>query len=366
MVTVDVHSHVYLPKYLDLLRSRTKVPFVRPDPLNPSAEERLFILPSEDEASGSTRHGRPISSTFSSPALKLAFMDQHRIDHSVISLANPWLDFLPPDAAGDWATVLNDELYSWCGDRLSAFGVLPVLSVEKSISEVYRLSQHRSDRVKGVIMGTNGLGAGLDDPKLDPLWKALSDSQLMIFLHPHYGLGEASEALYGPRNDYGHVLPLAFGFPFETSVTVSRMILSGTFDRFPKLNMLLAHSGGCLPFLSGRLQSCIRHDFLLAGRLKRTAHEYLSGLYYDAVNYHEYALNCVADQVGMDRVFFGTDHPFFEPVLESEKDQLWASVEMNRAAIKKAGEKKDNPAFSEAIMGENAARVLGITTFRSK
>lgn len=68
--------------------------------------------------------------------------------------------------------------------------------------------------LRGVIMGTKGIGSGLDDPAMDPVWEAIEKSGLVVFLHPHYGV-EASA--YGDQNN-GHVLPLALGFPFETTI----------------------------------------------------------------------------------------------------------------------------------------------------
>jgi predicted TIM-barrel fold metal-dependent hydrolase len=63
-------------------------------------------------------------------------------------------------------------------------------------------------------MGTRGVGKGLDDPALDPVWAAIEKARLVVFLHPHYGV---DAKLYGER-DNGHVLPLALGFPFETTI----------------------------------------------------------------------------------------------------------------------------------------------------
>ena len=89
-------------------------------------------------------------------------------------------------------------------------------------------------------MGTSGLGSGLDDPALDPIYSALEKHQQLVFLHPHYGL---PSSVFGERaSDYGHVLPLAMGFPLETTIAVTRMLLSSVWDRFPKLNVLIAHS----------------------------------------------------------------------------------------------------------------------------
>lgn len=69
-------------------------------------------------------------------------------------------------------------------------------------------------------MGTQGVGKGLDDEALDPVWEAIEKAGLVVFLHPHYGVdGKA----WGGK-DNGHVLPLALGFPFETTI-VSRPML---------------------------------------------------------------------------------------------------------------------------------------------
>lgn len=102
---IDVHTHVYLPAYMETLRSRTSVPYVR----RIAGEDRLVILPGEDEEA-TTAVGRPIGPEYHEIARKLEFMDRHGIQSSVISLANPWLDFLSAEEAPDVARRLNDEL----------------------------------------------------------------------------------------------------------------------------------------------------------------------------------------------------------------------------------------------------------------
>lgn len=170
----------------------------------------------------------------------------------------------------------------------------------------------------------------------------------MIFLHPHYSV---PSELFGPLEN-GHVLPLALGFPFETTIAVSRMILSGVFDRIPHLKMMIAHSGGTLPFLAGRLDSCVLHDPLLTGRLAKAPSDYLKMLYYDAVAYHPAGLQCAIDLVGSKRIMFGTDHPFFPPL--DGKSVVWESVNTNRDAIVKMG------TGVEGMMGGNASRIFRI------
>jgi hypothetical protein len=91
--------------------------------------------------------------------------------------------------------------------------------MEEIVSEISRLKTLKYCR--GVVMGTSGVGEGLDDVKLEEVWKSLEEKEMMLFLHPHYGL---PEGVFGPRaGNYGHVLALAMGFPMETTIAVTRM-----------------------------------------------------------------------------------------------------------------------------------------------
>lgn len=208
---VDIHTHVYPPVYMDILRARHSVPYIRSFP--PDTSSRLIILPGEDSPdTPTTSRGRPVGPEYHDISKKIAFMDQHGIDISVISLANPWLDFLPSENALELAEVVNNEINELCArypGRLYAFGALPLsASIPEVVTEIKRLGSLKY--MRGVIMGTSGLGQGLDDPSLDPVWKELQETGQTVFLHPHYGL---PKEVYGSRqSDYGHVLALAMGF----------------------------------------------------------------------------------------------------------------------------------------------------------
>lgn len=148
------------------------------------------------------------------------------------STANPWLDFLPASQAHNLAWELNNDLEEYCSTspsiavaqtsfkRLYGFGLLPLvpeistLALLESVQQIAKLPH-----LRGLIMGTRGIGKGLDDQALDPVWAAIEKAGLVVFLHPHYGV----DAQAWGENDNGHVLPLALGFPFETT-TVSFFI----------------------------------------------------------------------------------------------------------------------------------------------
>jgi aminocarboxymuconate-semialdehyde decarboxylase len=335
---------------MKLLRERAEVPYVRPGAT--PEEERYVILPGED-ANDTTAIGRPIGDEYWSVARKLKYMDRHGIDISVVSLANPWLDFLPASEAVDMATALNGDMQEDCAQangRLYGFATLPTQDVPAAIKEVERLGAN-TPHIKGVILGTSGAGKGLDDPKLEPLYHALAKHNLPVFLHPHYGVG--NEHFAGT----GHTLFLALGFPFETTVAVSRLILSGVFDRVPGLKFLLAHAGGTLPFLAGRLDSCVQHDHEMADKLDRNPTDYLRDhFYYDAVIYHTPALKATIDFAGADKLMFGTDNPFFPPTEGARSDAEWPSTAKNFDAIDGLKDAK----LADDIVSGNASRILGI------
>ncbi|KAJ9203955.1 hypothetical protein DTO164E3_2309 [Paecilomyces variotii] len=378
---VDIHTHVYPQSYIDMLRSRKTVPYVH-DPAS-GAPSRLIILSSDDsESIPLDQRGRPVDSSYSDINVKLAFMRRHGITTSVVSLANPWLDFVEPEEAQIWAEKINDDLEATCAkvnsaadpdgvralhekETLFAFGALPLSAASADIvaQEIARLKT--LPHLRGVIMGTSGLGKGLDDPGLDPIWKALQDTDTLLFLHPHYGLPD--EAFGGPEatDRYGHVLPLALGFPLETTIAVTRMLLAGVFDRFPRLKILLAHSGGTLPFLAGRIESCIAHErkFIANGGdtkgPSRSVWDVLkTNIYLDAVVYGEAGLKAAIHAAGgPDRLLFGTDHPFFPP-LDGKEEEPWLSVTTNYKAID-ATLAGDTDSI-KAVLGGNAVRILDL------
>ena len=76
-------------------------------------------------------------------------------------------------------------------------------------------------------------------------------------------------------SEYGHSLELSLGFPMETTIAVTRLILSGVLDRYPKLKVLVAHAGGTLPWLHGRIDSCVAYEENLVSNLKKKPTDYL-------------------------------------------------------------------------------------------
>lgn len=200
--------------------------------------------------------------------------------------------------------------------------------------------------------------------------------------------------------DSGHVLPLALGFPLETTIAFTRMWLAGVFDRFPGLKVLLAHAGGAVPALAGRVGSCVEHErgFYDASEKgkdggegaesgrgarvrgpKRSLETVLrENVYLDAVSYSATGVRAAVEVVGRERVLFGTDHPFFPPVgvggkkeegdgdgggeghgSGKEEESEWTSVTTNVEAVKNAFGSEDIDSI-KGVLGGNAIRLFGL------
>jgi predicted TIM-barrel fold metal-dependent hydrolase len=337
---IDVHSHLYPRRYVAMLRSRDAVPRV----VTRGGMDRMLILPGEDA------DGRPFGGEYWDGARKIAYMDHHGIAASVISPANPWLDFLPIAESVPGVTEMNEDVEALCaesGGRLYGLGALPTRDPQAAARELDRLA--RLPHLRGAIVNTRGTGQGLDDPALDPMWAAAERTGAMLFVHPHYGLG--NEALGG----FGHATILAFCFPFETTAAIARLILGGVLDRFPGLKLMVAHAGGVLPTLAGRLDASVASDDRSPVRLREAPSAYLRKLHFDAIGYQLPTLKALIDLVGVDRVMFGTDHPFFPPnVPNASLDTTdWHSPTAHRAMIDTLGAEG-----AEAILRGNAIATL--------
>jgi len=334
---------------MKILKSRTDIPKV----LTINGEDRLVILPGEENEK-TTNVGRPIGKEYWSVETKLQYMKNHKITTSVISLANPWLDFVSGDTAVTLAEELNDELQSICessNKQLYGLATLPIRNPAGSIKEIERIKRSMSSSIKGVILGTPGAGNGLDHDNIRDVLHCLADNDMMVFLHPHYGVGNEH------FHDAGHALFLALGFPFETTVAISRLIVSGRLDEIPNLKILIAHAGAALPSLIGRLDSCVEHDLTIANRLSKKPTDYLKGMYFDAVSYSPTALSSLVELVGADRIMFGTDNPFFPPL---GVDDIFTAQWPSTVKVHECINALPSEEHQKLILYQNAKRLLGI------
>lgn len=290
---IDIHTHIYPEVYLDHLGARTEVPYVD----RTESTATLFVFPGEA--------GRAMDESYWSVEAKLDYMASAGITQSVVSLGNPWLEPFDDDEGEALAHVVNEFLAGLeeaTGARIVGMGCMPNGDIGTASDVIRQVSE--TPGLYGVVSGTKICHRRLDDPALDPVWRALSETSTPLLIHPHHGLG------LGQMDDFGHMLPLALGFPFETTVALARLAAGGVLDRFPRLRVIGSHGGGAIPFLAGRLDGCWSPDSVAQGRRDRPPSTALRALFLDALVYHDRSLRATADLVGTDRMMFGTDHPF--------------------------------------------------------
>ncbi len=325
---VDIHTHIYPRRYLDTLAARNEVPRIEVRDDN----EYFQIFP-EDA-------GRVIDRSFWSLADKIAYMDRAGISQSIVSLGNPWLELFTGTEGVTLARALNEEFASFeqqTKSRVLGMGCLPhgpVDDVVKIVSEIAN-----TQGLYGIVSGTQLCGFSFDDSRLDPVWKALAENAIPLLVHPHPGLG------FEQMNGIGHALPLALGFPFETTTAMAKLTMSGVLDRYPDLAIIASHGGGAIPYLAGRLDGCWAPDEKAKALRMRAPSEALERLYLDALVYHPRSLRAAADLVGPQKLVFGTDHPF-----------SIANPEASIVAIEESFDSKD----AKDVLGLNAQRIFGL------
>jgi aminocarboxymuconate-semialdehyde decarboxylase len=234
------------------------------------------------------------------PLERLPVMDAAGIDVSVLSLAPPAAVFADASAAADAFSGANDEFIAACAhapDRFVVLAGLPLPHVEESIAELERLRAF--PQVRGVCVGVDSVYHAPDRLDLDALLHVVEDAGYLFVVHPA-GLES------GPNSslaDFG--LAPALGGMVWTSVVGLRLALSGALDRFPKLDVVVPHLGGVIPYLTQRLidqtTSEAEHD---------VNHYITQRLYYDTCSFHPPALRCAVDTVGAERIMLGSDYPF--------------------------------------------------------
>ena len=335
---IDIHSHLYPRPYIELLKQRDHIPRV----VTRNGIEKFVIFPEEDGPHGVG--GRSIGPEFWDLDLKLEFMDKVGIDRTVVSLGNPWLDPFQGSTGEEAARMVNRfmaDCEATTSGRVVGLGVVPANSVDSAISEASAIAA--IDGLHGLVLGPRVAGLTFDDPALEPFWAEIQSLGLPVFVHPKDGV--ALDALRG----YRHVLPVGLGFPMETTIAIARLVLGGVLHRFPDLRLMLAHGGGCLPYLAGRLDAAWRSDPAVEKQLPLPPSAYLRRLRLDALVYYGGAFSAAMQLVGAERLMFGSDHPFTVADPQANLETIFAELEdRNRLANVLAQNAREFFALDEA------------------
>ncbi|MEO2048382.1 MAG: amidohydrolase family protein [Pirellulales bacterium] len=183
---------------------------------------------------------------------RLQVMDEFPGYRQLVSLASPPVEVFAPEAAEKLAIVANNEMAKMVNEsdgRIAGFvATLPLNLPERSVQEAQRAVQELG--ANGVQVFTSVLGQPLDDPGFEPLFRAMHELDLPILLHPTRAMTTPDY----PSEQYSKFdLWWALGWPYETTLAMVRLAMSGIFDRYPNLKIIAHHVGGFLPMLEGRL-----------------------------------------------------------------------------------------------------------------
>lgn len=279
----------------------------------------------------------PLARSQHDAGARLAEMDDAGISHHVVSMP-PFL-FCSTAEDGDLVREViargNDELAAYAADghgRLIALGSVP-LGWPGAAAQARRCLDDL--QMGGIAIGSRGAGRDLDDPVHDELWELLAGRRAFVFLHP-------SGVPDGHRLRDFYLAQLA-GYPMETALAAARLIFGRVLERF-ELTLCLAHGGGCLPAIRGRLDMGWRNKDV-ARTTAQPPSAYADRLYYDTAVFSPVLLQRLVEDVGADHVLLGTDHPF-----ELRDADPLSSV----AAAKLPAEQE------RAVLWDNAAGLLGL------
>lgn len=326
MTVIDVHTHTFTHKWMELLKAKAGIYNVK---TRPDGQQEVFR--------GDTPVVIPQKGHFDW-TLRLQHMDAAGIDVSVVSLTCPNVYWGGEEVSVQAAQEANDnfaDAQREHPDRIRWFASLPWEYPQRAVEELERSC---AKGAAGVMVLANVAGKSLTDPMFAPIWKAIDQRGLPVLVHPTDPPGV--DAMDMTKFD----LSWSVGFMFDTTLAITRMIFEGFFDQYPNLKVIASHGGGTLPYLVGRFEKGDEVELPQRRQMKRKPTDYLRHIYYDSITYNLGALKYLISVVGEEQVMLGTDWPHWvhdTPGAFANTAQLPASQ-------------------MRAIRGANAQRLFGL------
>ena len=327
MPIIDIHNHFYPPAYLEALASHPgNVQVTRDGEGNP-----LLHYPGDYNIA--VRGHRDI-------AYREQVLTEHGVDRQVLSMTTPGTHVERPERARALATLVNDafaQVAAERGRRFSALATLPLNDAAASAAELERCLTQLG--LPGAMLFSNVNGVALADRRFWPVYEVANERGAFLYIHPTSPVGVEAMTEYW-------LMPLV-GFLFDTTLAAAHLVFAGVIERFPRIQWVLSHLGGAVPYLAERLdrgfyafRECRQH-------IERPPSEYLKDRFlYDTVNFDARALALAAEFAGADRLLAGSDYPH----------QIGSIPRM----LESIGALRPTAADGEAILGGNAIRLLGL------
>ena len=250
--------------------------------------------------------------------LRLSHMDARGIDMQVIGLTSPGVQVMPKDQANGFAAYANDRLADACKAHPTRFAGLAAVAPHDPRAAAKELERSMGLGLKGAIIHSHTFGEYLDNEKFFPLLEAAEALDAPIYLHPQAPPPKMIEPFLECGLD-GAI----YGFGVETGLHILRMIVTGVFDRFPKLTFVVGHLGEALPFWMYRLDymhragvTAKRYERMkpiqgkVSDYLRRNIYVTTSGFAWEP------AIKLCMDVLGVDRVLYAMDYPYQHDVAE--------------------------------------------------
>jgi uncharacterized protein len=243
---------------------------------------------------------------------RLRAMDQTGIDVQVLSITSPGTQVLPASEAVPLARDANDQLAAAIAahpDRYAGFATLPTPDPNAAAAELERAVQKLD--LKGAMIHGRTNDRFLDDPPFRPILEAATALDVPIYLHPTVPSKTVQDAYYaglGPALS-ARFASAGWGWHLETGIHALRMILSGVFDQYPDLQLILGHWGEMIPFYLARVEWALSP---VATHLQRPVSDYFTQQVYvtpgGMLTLPPFLLTLQI--LGADHIMYGVDYPY--------------------------------------------------------
>ena len=268
---------------------------------------------------------------------RFADMAAQRVDmHVVCNIPHTFLYEADAGAAGTVSEIQNEAIGALCRrypDRFLGLATLPMQDPARAAAVLERAVTAHG--LRGLHLGSNIGGGNLDDPALDAVWEVADRHALLVLVHPH--------KVVAAQRMHDYYLTNLIGNPLETTIAAASLVFGGVVERHPGIRFLLSHGGGFVPYQAGRFRHGWRVRPEPKSRLKGDPAESLDRLLHDSITHAPGALRFLLDEVGAQRVLFGSDYPF--------------DMGTTRG-VEEVEEAVADPATREAVLHGNALRLL--------
>lgn len=247
--------------------------------------------------------------------LRLKEMDEAGIDVQVLSHGAPSGQRLPKDIAVDLTRRANDRLHAAIDEnpkRFAGFAMLPTSDPAAAAGELERTVDKLG--FKGAMISGLANGQFVDDKRFWAIFACAEKLDVPIYLHPSTPHPAVIDAYYKDYiEDFPKLASPAWGYTVEAATQAIRMVLSGVFDAYPRLKIILGHLGETLPFLVWRVDQSLSRP----GQKRMSFRDVFCNNFYITTsgNFSNPALLCCVMEMGIDRIMFGVDWPHVKNLL---------------------------------------------------